>query len=184
LGDHRDAHDDVAEDEHGVVAVGEERFDAGGQDEDAAHLDEGEDPVEPIVGREGGGEPGEVHPGPPDAEEHHGVGDEAVEDMGLGQGVVQVDGRDAHGNDEDQVKEELERCRGPARLVRVARPHRDQARTRQWCGGVRRHRVPSAGAGLTRVAGRNRLVGEQCPDRDHVACAGRRVRQPTGRTPC
>jgi hypothetical protein len=46
--------------------------------------------------------------GEPDAEEHHAVGDQAVNDVRLGECVVEVRSRDGHGDDEDEVEEELE----------------------------------------------------------------------------
>jgi hypothetical protein len=66
-------------------------------------------PVEPVVGGEGGGEPGEVHPGPPDGEEHHAVGDHAVGDVGLGEGLVEFGRGDTDGHEEDQVEEQFQR---------------------------------------------------------------------------
>ena len=46
--------------------------------ERAGDLDEHRQPVRHVVAVVGGGEPGEVHPRPPDGEEHHQVADEAL----------------------------------------------------------------------------------------------------------
>ena len=44
-----------------------------------------------VVGVVGGGEPGEVHPGPPDGEEHHAGSRPSGRDVALGDAVVQLD---------------------------------------------------------------------------------------------
>ena len=70
-GDERDPHDHVADDRRPEVELVERpRATPAVDDEDAGHLDEGQQPVDDVVGVVGGGEPGEVHPGPPDREEH------------------------------------------------------------------------------------------------------------------
>ena len=55
----------------------ERRRNPGGQDQHTDDLHEGEKPVSRVIGVVGRGEPGEVHPGPPDGEEHRDVADEA-----------------------------------------------------------------------------------------------------------
>jgi len=62
-GDHGQAHDQVADQDDGEVAAAEGPGDAGGQDQDAGHLDEDGDPVGDVIVVVGRGEPGEIHPG-------------------------------------------------------------------------------------------------------------------------
>ena len=54
-----------------------------GQDQRAGDLHEHREPVRHVVAVVGRGEPGEVHPRPPDGEEHHQVADEPLQPRGL-----------------------------------------------------------------------------------------------------
>ena len=65
------------------------RGDAGGEDQHAGDLHERGQPVRDVVGVVRRGEPGEVHPRPPDGEEHRQVRDEPVQHVTLGDRVVQ-----------------------------------------------------------------------------------------------
>ena len=143
LGDHRDPHHDVGQDHHREVVIDERGFDAGREHQDTGHLHDGEDPVEPVVGGEGGGEPGEVHPGPPDGEEHHRVAQHALGHVCLGEGVVQLDGGDADRHHEHEIEEELQRGGRPAGLVRIPGSHRRQSVARRSGGRGGHHRFPS-----------------------------------------
>jgi hypothetical protein len=125
LAHHRQAHDDEADEHEGDIGSSTRHHPghAGGERQRASDLHDGREPVEPIVGIEGGGEPREVHPGPPDGEEHHQVPGDAEEEVSFGFGVVQ---RDAGLGDRDhvgEVEEELERRRRAVGLVRVPRHH-------------------------------------------------------------
>ena len=81
LRDERDPHDHVADDHDREVEVLEDARHAGGDDEDAGDLDERQQPVLDVVGVVGGGEPGEVHPRPPDREEDDQVAEDAVGEL-------------------------------------------------------------------------------------------------------
>jgi hypothetical protein len=121
--DEADPHDEVTERDAEVVALAERRRYARRENEDAAHLQQGEQAVGNIIRVVGGGEPGEVHPGPPDGEEHH----QERHDRGKPGGRLDVsverrrDLRD--GDDEGQVEQQLERAGCAIALVRVARDH-------------------------------------------------------------
>jgi hypothetical protein len=52
LRDERDAHHDVGQHQHDIVLVLEGRRYAGGEDEHAAHLNDGQQSVEQVVGVE------------------------------------------------------------------------------------------------------------------------------------
>jgi hypothetical protein len=99
--------------------------DAGGQHQDAGHLRHGQQPVGDVVGVVGRGEPGEVHPRPPDREEDleerhqpgHGV---AVGDV---VGQLRGDGRDR--DHEGQIEQQFQLARGAVRFVDRTRPHPD-----------------------------------------------------------
>lgn len=163
---HRHAHDHVPDDGDREVVVDEHRLDPGGQHEHAAHLHDGEHPVEPVVGVEGRREPGEVHPGPPDREEREGEQQDPVEHVPLGEGVVELDRGDADRHDEHEVEEQLEARRDPPGCVGVTRRHRDEAmgirgsrhreglRVEGWGAGTRDRRARrAAGAACHEVGG-------------------------------
>jgi hypothetical protein len=97
---------------------------SGGEDQDADHLHHRRDPVDGVVAVVGRGEPGEVHPRPPDGEEDHGEADDRGERMAASQAVVELDAGLSDRHHEAQIEEELERRRDPVMLVRIARGHR------------------------------------------------------------
>ena len=99
----------------------EHRGHARREDQRAGNLHEHREPIRHVVAVVRRGEPGEVHPRPPDGEEDHQVADEAFERVGLGDGVMQPARRLRDGDDEDEVEEQLERRRGAVWLVRRAR---------------------------------------------------------------
>ena len=73
LGHHGQPHDHVTDDDDQVVAVVEQPRDPGGHHQRPGDLHQDRQPVGHVVVVVGRGEPGEVHPGPPDGEEHHQV---------------------------------------------------------------------------------------------------------------
>ena len=93
--------------------------------ERTGHLHEHHEPVRHVVAVVGGREPREVHPGPPDGEEHHQVAGESVCDVTLGDGVVQRRGGLGDRDDEHQVEEQLERRGRAMRLVGRSGGHAD-----------------------------------------------------------
>ncbi len=123
LGHHRHTHDHVTDDHQSELVVHERGPDPGRQHQHAGHLQERQYPVQPVVGFEGGCEPREVHPRPPDGEEHERIRDQAVDDVVLGQRVVKLDSRDTHRDHEHQIEEELERAGGPSRFIGIAWSH-------------------------------------------------------------
>ena len=109
LRDDGQSHHDVPADGGDVGRAGlEHRGYAGRQNQRAGNLHEDREAIGDVITVVRRGEPGEVHPGPPDGKEDHQVSDEPVEGVGLGDGVVQATGRLGDGDDEDQVEEELE----------------------------------------------------------------------------
>ena len=122
--DHRDTHDQVADDDDPEVVLGPRRARRpGGEDQDAGHHHEGEQPEDDVVGVVGTREPRVVHPRPPDREEHHGVAGDARE-VALREVVVERRGHGSDGDHEAQVEEQLERCRRAVFLVGVPARHR------------------------------------------------------------
>ena len=129
LQDHRHPHHDVAGDHHAVVDGlalvdrFEHRGEAEREDHHADHLQHRGEPVDPVVGVVGRREPGEVDPRPGDRERAHREPEHGGLDVVLGQVVGHLVGRDPERDDEGQVEQQLERGRGPVRLVRVATLH-------------------------------------------------------------
>jgi hypothetical protein len=123
LHDQTHPHDQVSEGDGPIVAVAERGGHPGGQDEHTAHLQQREQPVRHVVGVVGRGEPCEVHPGPPDGEEHLQVGPHDLRRVPLGHSVTELrhDRGDRH--HERQVEQELELRRRSVRLVDGARRH-------------------------------------------------------------
>ena len=114
------AHHEVA-DEHDVeVAVLEGARHAGGEDQHADHLHEHEQPVDDVVVVVRRREPREVHPRPPDGEEHEHVAHDRVAGVAVADVVVEQRRRPRDGDDEAEVVEQLERGRRPVLLRRVA----------------------------------------------------------------
>ena len=88
---HRRPHDDVTPGDDREVAA-EGVLDARRQDQRPRHLHEDDEAVRNVVVVVGGGEPGEVHPRPPDGEEDHQVAEDRFRDMVLGQPVMELRG--------------------------------------------------------------------------------------------
>ena len=78
LGHQCHPHDHVAGHRRGEVKVPERRGDPGREDQHTRHLQQRQQPVGHVVGVVGRGEPGEVHPRPPQAEEDHDVARQRV----------------------------------------------------------------------------------------------------------
>ena len=93
-----------------VVALVERPWHPRREHEHPGHLHEGQGPEEHVVGVVRRGEPGEVHPRPPDRPEDHEVAAQ-VAPVRLGEPVVQVRRRRGDGDDEREVEEQLERGR-------------------------------------------------------------------------
>ena len=96
---------------------------AGGDDEDAGDLDEHLQSIRNVVVVVGGGEPREVHPGPPDREEDERVGENALADLTFREVVVETRRRRRDRDDEAEVEQELERRGDAVRLARIASGH-------------------------------------------------------------
>ena len=131
LGDHRHPHHDVAEHHHAVVQRGalvdggEHRRQPEREDDHPDHLDHGREPVDPVVGVEGRGEPGEVDPRPGDREHGEAEPGQRRPEVPLGQQMGRLVPGDAECDHEGQVEQQLQRGGDPARLVRVAPGHPD-----------------------------------------------------------
>ncbi len=123
LGDHGQPHHHVADHRQHDVLVGEEPRHPGREDEHAGDLDQGGDPVRHVVAVVGGGEPGEIHPGPPNCEEREEVAGQPVAPVALGEVVGQLPAGLADGDHEAEVEEEFQRGGDPVRLLPAARDH-------------------------------------------------------------
>ncbi len=122
LDDQGAAHHQIAEHAHGEVPL-EQLGDAGRQDQRPGDLHQGGDPVGDVVGVVGGGEPGEVHPGPPDGEEGEEVAADPRAPVALGQRVRQMAAGLGDGDHEAEVEEQLQRGGGPVCLVPAPGQH-------------------------------------------------------------
>ena len=124
-GHHGDAHDRVPEHRDVIVTVVERPWHPRREHEHPGHLHEGQRPEKHVVGVVCRGEPGEVHPRPPDRPEHHEVAAQ-VAPVRLSEPVVQVRRRRGDGDNEGEVEEQLQRGRRPVFFVAVpaAEPHR------------------------------------------------------------
>ena len=146
LGDHGQAHDHVPGGHHGEVGAVHGVGHAGGQDQRPGDLHQGGEPVGDVVGVVGRGEPGEVHPRPPDGEEHRGVAEDAVADVAGGHQVVEPGPGLGDRDHEAQVEEQLQRGGAPVPLAGRPGHHRPvpgPARRRRGRGAaslVRSHR--------------------------------------------
>src|SRR4051794_7404956 len=156
LSDECDPHHDVARDHRREVLVFEGSTHTGGDDEHSRDLHEREQPVLDVVRVVRRGEPGEVHPGPPDREEDDQEVDQAVPHLSGDEVVVEGVRRTRHGDDETQVEQELERRRRSVRLCRVAASHRDVPGTLDLDPGNRAggHCQSDVAVALTRVESR------------------------------
>ena len=176
LGHERRAHDHVADHRDREVEVVERSRDPGGDDEHARDLDEREQPVDDVVGVVRGREPREVHPGPPDREEHDQIAHEAVSDLARREVVMErARGlRDRH--HEAQVEQQFERRRRSVGLVPVASAHRDVERPHRSSPGGFGHRISGGNAGHRSRASRRRQRRPRPPRRRRASSrpAGRR----------
>ncbi len=120
---HRHPHHHVAGHDHPEVAAVEDPGNAGGHDQHPGHEHQHGQAVGGVVGVVGRREPGEVHPRPPDPEEHEGVGDEGIADVAPDQPVVEAARGLGDGHHEGEVEEQLQRGGRPVGLVRVPGRH-------------------------------------------------------------
>ncbi len=135
LPDQRQPHQHVAAEHRGVgLPLLEHLRDAAGHDQRPGDLDEHGQAVGDVVGVVGRGEPGEVHPRPPDGEEHHQVAFQAFQRVASAHRMVEPLAGLGDGHDEHQVEEQFERRRIAVRLVRRAGRHAPHDRPR---GGPR-----------------------------------------------
>ena len=86
----------------------DEGADACREDEHPAHLHDRQHPVEPVVNIERGREPREVHPRPPDREEHEQVLSQPLAEVARRDRVPQVRRGDRDSDDEHEVEEQFE----------------------------------------------------------------------------
>ena len=165
---HGDAHDDVADRHDGEVAGGEGAVDAGGEDQDADDLHEGQQAVQEVVDVVGRGEPGEVDPGPPDGEEDQEVADDGRVEVAGTQGGVELGGRLRDRHHEAEVEQQLERGRGPVLLGNVPWAHRAHQERRpaasSWGPAVSQSAAREVGRGppLAAVSLRTPVIGDLC----------------------
>jgi hypothetical protein len=89
----------------------------GGQDQYAGHLHHGQQPVGDVVGVVRRGEPGEVHPGPPDREEDLQEWDEPGRAVAIGDVVCELGGDGCDRDHEGEVEQQLELACGAVGLV-------------------------------------------------------------------
>ncbi len=102
-----DTHEHIAADGDAEVGTGHRSLDPGRDSERPGHLDDHRQAVQPVVGVEGTGEPGEVHPGPPDGEEADRVPDESLGEMALGPEMVEGSGGAGDRDHEDEVEKQF-----------------------------------------------------------------------------
>ncbi len=145
--DHGQAHHHVPERDDAEVLIVERSRNPRRQDQHPGHQDEHGQPVGDIVVVVGGGEPGEVHPGPPDGEEHQRERQERIAGVTVHQPVVEAVARLGDCHDEGQVEEQLQRGGRPVFLVGVAGRHRCEQRH------VRKSPAPFARPGKTMKIG-------------------------------
>ena len=120
--------------------------------ERAGDLHEHREPVRHVVAVVGRREPREVHPRPPDGEEHHQVADEPVERVRLGDRVVQAARRLGDRDDEDRDR----------RAARAASP-RGAARAASGPSSRASRRPGSEGGGRTSLTSRAILSAGRSP---------------------
>ena len=94
-----------------------------GHDQRPGNLHEHGKAIEHVVAVVRRREPGEIHPRPPDREEHHQVADEAFERVGRRDRVMQAARRLGDCDDEHQVEQQLQGRGRTMTLVRGARSH-------------------------------------------------------------
>ena len=129
LDHHGHPHHHVAADQNPVVHVvagGDRREHLRNperQHQDAHHLQHRRQPVHPVVGVIGRGEPAEVDPRPTDGERGEGEADQPGLDVTRRQRVRELRGGDTEGDDKGQVEQQLQRGGHPMRLVRISSRH-------------------------------------------------------------
>ena len=150
LGHQRQSHDHIAGHDRAEVKVLERCGDPGREDQHARHLQQRQQPVGHVVGVVSGGEPGEVHPRPPQAEENRRVPRQRVARVPLCQRVSQLDARPRYRNHERQVKQQLQRRGGTVCLAGIAARHPPHPRPRA-CRELA-HPAPPARADVNAIA--------------------------------
>ncbi|MGX1226101.1 hypothetical protein RKD42_007360 [Streptomyces ambofaciens] len=141
LRDHRAPHHHIADHDECEVTVLEHGGHTGCQDEHAGHLQQRQKPVRHIVGVVGRGEPGEVHPRPPDREEHRRIGSQPRTDMAFGEGVMKLGHGLGDGDHEGQIEQQLQRRRRPVSLPRIPPAHHPPQHSRRGGIGLAAHHV-------------------------------------------
>ena len=133
LRDHGDPHDHVAGDEHTVVDAApglqgpEHGREPEREDDDPDHLDQGQDPEQPVVRVVGRREPGEVDPGPARGADGEDEPEDPLGRVAVHDEVRQLVGRLPEGDDEREVEEQLQRRGSPMVRPRVAPGHPREA---------------------------------------------------------
>lgn len=152
-------HHHVSGQDDGVVPAVEGPRNAGCQNECAHDLHQRDEPVGHIVGVVRRGEPREVHPGPPDREEDHGVAEDPVSRIPLGHRVHEPGTRLRDRDHEAEIEQELQRGGRAVRFPGVAPDHDPRQRPRQpavrGTGIAFGHgpcSFPAAGGGIRRVS--------------------------------
>jgi hypothetical protein len=164
---HRDPHDHIADGDRGVVRLLERGRHTGRQHEHACHLHQREHPILQVVHVVGRREPGEVHPRPPDGEEDHQVGQDALAEPAGLDPPAQFGRRLGDRRDEGEVEQQLQRGRDPVLLVHLPGEHpsppadhhtrlRTGHRAGNHCGwtGRPRESSPAEATAMTRGRGR------------------------------
>jgi len=136
LGYQRETHDDVASDYKPEVALVKDEWHACGQHQRAGHDDKDAKAVHDVIGVICRGEPGEVHPGKPDRQENQRIAQQRGKANAFNDRVVKSFGRQGNGHNDDEVKEQLERCRPAGQLCRIASAHR-RSEVRVECASQR-----------------------------------------------
>ncbi len=139
---HGHPHDDIADDHHPQIEVialldgMEHRGQSECEDDHTDHLHHGQRPVEPVVGGEGRGEPGEVDPGQHDREHRQDKGRHRFARMPRGHHLGEIRCRGTDGNHEGQIEQQFQRRGDTALFIGVTADHPDEAMRRPVrCGG-------------------------------------------------
>lgn len=133
----RHPHDHVPDPDDEVVLLLECAPHPGREHQHPGDLHQRRHPVQHVVVVVRRGEPGEVHPRPPDGEEDHGVVEQPRPDPLVGERADQLHPGLPDRDHEAEVEEELQGRRDPVLLVAPASDHRQQRRAerrRRWRG--------------------------------------------------